>query len=106
MTDAPEELAIPKASDDLLNIKMFADGVLCLADSEILQDDPVGEVISISDVDGDDEITAADALFVLKNIVGLQTMAEKQKECADWNMDGEVTAEDAMLILKKVVGLI
>lgn len=96
-----------KDDDDLLDMKMFADGVNCFGNFETRVDDPIEKgKVSISDVDGDDEIMAADALFVLRSVVGLQTMTEKQKECADWNMDGEVTAEDALLILQKVVGLI
>lgn len=96
-----------KDDDDLLDMKMFADGVNCFGNFETRVDDPIEKgKVSISDVDGDDEITAADALLVLRSIVGLQTMTEEQKECADWNMDGEVTAVDALLILKKIVGLI
>ncbi len=58
----------------------------------------------LGDVDGDDAIGAADALEVLKSIVGKVTLTETQILAADVNKDGNVNAEDALEILKEVVG--
>lgn len=58
------------------------------------------------DVNGDGNISAEDALDILKNVVGLIEFDEVQKESADTTSEGEITSEDALLILKFVVGLV
>ncbi|MBR6548103.1 MAG: leucine-rich repeat protein [Clostridia bacterium] len=60
----------------------------------------------IGDVDGDEKVTAADALEVLKSVVGKVTLTEKQTKAADVDGSGKVDAADALDILKKVVGKI
>lgn len=60
----------------------------------------------LGDLDGNDSISAEDALCVLKHVVGTSQLSETGKRYADVNGDGSVTAEDALDILKKVVGLI
>ncbi|NLY43091.1 MAG: PKD domain-containing protein, partial [Clostridiaceae bacterium] len=58
------------------------------------------------DVNGDKEITAGDAVLILRNTVGLVQFSDKQKEVADVSGDGEISAGDAILILRYTVGLI
>jgi uncharacterized repeat protein (TIGR02543 family) len=58
------------------------------------------------DVDGDTKVTAADALEVLKSVVGKVTLTEDQSKAADVDGSGNVDAADALDILKKVVGKI
>ncbi len=58
------------------------------------------------DVDGNNKSDAADALEVLKSVVGKITLNDMQTEAADVSDDGRVTAEDALFILKFVVGKI
>ncbi|MBQ6819118.1 MAG: hypothetical protein IJP35_05885 [Clostridia bacterium] len=58
------------------------------------------------DVDGDTEVTAADALEVLKSVVGKIQVTEEQTVLADVNGNQNVGADDALLILQKVVGKI
>ncbi|MBR6548634.1 MAG: hypothetical protein IKT68_03730, partial [Clostridia bacterium] len=63
-------------------------------------------VVPYGDVDGDGKVSAADALEVLKNVVGNATFTADQKELADVDGNGRVTSADALYILKKVVGKI
>lgn len=58
----------------------------------------------LGDVNGDDTITAEDALCILKDLVGIQ-MDCYFAEAADTNLDGSVTAEDALAVLKHLVGI-
>jgi hypothetical protein len=64
------------------------------------------EVIVYGDVNGDGEVTAADATMVLRAVVGLITLDPVQTLAADVSGDGTVTAGDATLILRYIVGLI
>ncbi len=57
----------------------------------------------IGDVNEDGEITSADALEVLKNIV---EVSQEYKENCDVNGDGKINTLDALQILKDVVGLV
>ena len=59
------------------------------------------------DVDGNGQITAADARLALRRSVGLETYAENSPEysACDVDFDGAVTAADARLILRGSVGL-
>ena len=58
------------------------------------------------DVDGDGNVSAADALEVLKSVVGKVTLTDSQILAADVDGSGNVDAADALDILKKVVGKI
>ena len=58
------------------------------------------------DLDDDDKPTSADALTVLKSVVGKEVLTNQQKIKADVNGDTTVNSMDALLILQKVVGKI
>jgi len=58
------------------------------------------------DVDGDTKVTAADALEVLKSVVGKVNLTGAQFTAADTDGNGKADAADALNILKKVVGKI
>ena len=58
------------------------------------------------DIDQNEQITATDALQILKTVVGKTVLDEKQTTAADVDGDGRITATDALLVLKKVVGKI
>lgn len=62
---------------------------------------------TLGDVDGDGQISAADARLCLRQAVGLETYANGSAEftACDATGDGNVTAEDARLILRAAVGL-
>jgi len=66
----------------------------------------VRKEICYGDVNEDGKITAEDASLVLKAVVGLVTLSEKQKQAADVTGDGNVTALDAATILQYTVGII
>ncbi|MBR0508567.1 MAG: carbohydrate-binding domain-containing protein [Clostridia bacterium] len=59
------------------------------------------------DVDGDGEVTAADARLALRASVGLETYATGSREAlaCDVDRDGQITSADARLILRASVGL-
>lgn len=61
------------------------------------------------DADSNEEVTAEDALIVLKQVVGLledTPLSKTEQTAADVDADGTLTAEDALWILKRVVGAI
>lgn len=58
------------------------------------------------DVDGDGEVTAADASMILRYTQGLTALTDAQKEAADVNGDGVVDAKDAEMILMYLVRLV
>ncbi|MBR4867879.1 MAG: dockerin type I repeat-containing protein, partial [Clostridia bacterium] len=68
--------------------------------------DYTAHVVVYGDVDGDGKISAADALEVLKAVVGNVTLTEEQTIVADVDGDNRISAADALDILKKVVGKI
>ena len=73
------------------------------AEAEILR---LEQLPPYGDVDGDGNITAADALEVLKAVVGNVTLTADQEVLADVDGDGKVSSADALYILKKVVNII
>ena len=64
-------------------------------------------IVLIGDVDGNNEVTAADARFTLRASVGLENIEEDTllHIAADANKDAYITAADARLILRCSVGL-
>ncbi len=64
------------------------------------------EAVLYGDVDGDGKVSAADALEVLKSVVGKVTLTEEQTKAAGTDGNGKADAADALEILKKVVGKI
>lgn len=58
----------------------------------------------LGDVNGDDAVTAADALCILKHLAGIH-MDCFFDEVADTNLDGSVTAADALAVLKHLAGI-
>lgn len=62
-------------------------------------------VLSKGDANGDGQITAEDALAVLKSVVGLE-QEDYWPVPADCDGNSGITAEDALMILKHVVGIV
>lgn len=58
------------------------------------------------DVNGDGEITAADALLVYRFVNGNAELNETQQIKADVNGDGDITAADALMIYRYINGAI
>ena len=56
----------------------------------------------MGDVDGENGITRADALLVIRYLVGLESLTEEQLARADVNGDGKVNALDAAAILRMI----
>ena len=64
-------------------------------------------VVGLSgDLDDDGQVSAADAIQVLRHAVGLEELVGLALSMADVNGDGGVDAGDAVLILRMAVGLI
>ncbi len=59
----------------------------------------------LGDVDGNGDITAADARLALRASVGLETLSDTAKLAANADLTGDITAADARLILRASVGL-
>ena len=58
------------------------------------------------DVDSSGEVDMADAILVLKHIVGQELLESSQLAAADVNNVDNVDVADALLFLEKIVGLI
>lgn len=57
------------------------------------------------DLDGDKEITTADARLALRAAGQLETLTPQQQAAADVDYDGEVTPADARMLLRAAAGL-
>ena len=57
------------------------------------------------DVDDDGTIDSLDALYVLRDSVGVAKIPESRRSIADADKDGEITSADALKILRYSVGL-
>lgn len=77
--------------------------LLCLFSTRTLADELQPRY---GDVDGDGDVTAADALLVLQHSVHLITLTPEQLWAADLNQTTGATAADALLILQYSVDLI
>ncbi len=64
-----------------------------------------GTEFGMGDVDFDNEVTSADALFILRRSVGLETFTAEQDKLADLDKDGKFTSADALFTLRASVGL-
>lgn len=72
------------------------------ATGEVTPDDPK---LIIGDLDGDGEITANDALTILRSSVGMADLTPEQNKLADIDGDTEITANDALAVLRYSVGM-
>ncbi|MGN0606809.1 MAG: leucine-rich repeat protein [Oscillospiraceae bacterium] len=63
-------------------------------------------VLRKGDVNGDDDITSADALSILQSVTNLIELDESQKAVADVDGDGDITSADALRILQYIVGIV
>lgn len=70
-------------------------------------EDPVIDILYglLGDIDGDKNITASDAITVLRISVGIETADEKTYTLSDVDEDGIVMASDALALLRYSVGL-
>lgn len=57
------------------------------------------------DTDGDGNVTASDARFVLRAAVGLEELTENQEKALGLKKDEDVSADDARKVLRASVGL-
>lgn len=57
------------------------------------------------DVDGNGQVQAIDARYILRYVAGLDVLSDTQKKAADMDKNDEVTAIDARFILRQVAGL-
>ena len=59
----------------------------------------------LGDVNGDDKVTAADALVIQRYSINLTKLDDEQLAAADVNGDGKVTAKDALVIQRYSIKL-
>lgn len=52
------------------------------------------------------EVTATDAVMILRHLIGMETLSDTAKLLADVNGDGRITAADAVMVLRYIIGLI
>ena len=85
-------------------LAMTCAGALFLSARAFALPQPAGK----GDPDGDGTVTAADARFVLRSAVGLESCTPGTAEflCADVDGSGGLTAEDARCVLRAAVGLL
>ncbi len=57
------------------------------------------------DINNDGQVTAIDARYILRYVVGLETLSDNQLKAADMDKNDSVTAIDARFILRQVAGL-
>lgn len=60
----------------------------------------------LGDMDGDENITATDMMYILRHIVGSETLNEKGLKAADIDKDGKITAADCVRLARYLVDLI
>ena len=60
---------------------------------------------NLGDVDGDGNITSADALSILRTSAGLSSLSPEQTKLADVDGDGNITSADALAVLRHSAGL-
>ena len=58
------------------------------------------------DADGDGAVTNADALLLMRYLIGADTVEEENLALCDVNGDGEINLADALLIMRKAMGTI
>ena len=58
------------------------------------------------DLDGDGQITANDALTILRASVGMEELTSDQRVIADVDNDSDITANDALAVLRSSVGMV
>ncbi|MBR3381776.1 MAG: S8 family serine peptidase [Clostridia bacterium] len=65
-----------------------------------------GAAPASGDVDGDGNVTANDALLILRHSMGLIQLSAGALTAADADGSGSVTANDALIILRRTLGLV
>jgi len=56
--------------------------------------------IVLGDINGNNEVSSADALMALQVVLGTRILTSNQKLAADVNRDGQITIADALMILQ------
>ncbi|MBR4868073.1 MAG: carbohydrate-binding domain-containing protein [Clostridia bacterium] len=96
-TPATDESATPAIPSEII-----------ASDTINTDNEPTPPTVTIlyGDVDNDNTVSAADALEVLKSVVGNVTLTPNQMIAADVDGNGTTSSSDALYILKWVVGKI
>lgn len=98
MATATDEISIAKI--DMYSVVLGEEQIVSIYEEGIHPTE-----IVYGDVDLDKQITAKDALMVLRHVVKLEILEESLLQAADVNLDESITAEDALGILRYVVKL-
>ena len=60
---------------------------------------------TLGDIDGDGDITANDALTILRASVSMESLTQEQTKLSDIDGDEQITANDALMVLRFSVGM-
>jgi hypothetical protein len=60
--------------------------------------------LALGDIDGDEDITAADYVYTKRAVMGTFVMTDVQKEVADIDKNGSINAADYVLLKRHVMG--
>lgn len=71
----------------------------------VASDEPISSDGTYGDLDRDGQITANDALAILRSSVGMSELSPEQTVAADVDGDGNITANDALAVLRSSVGM-
>ncbi len=105
--EPPELLTVthhPKTQTLLVQGEQAGEGQLVFSVGEqVLARRPIS-VYTLGDPDGDGTVTAADALQILRQVVGKTVFSSWQQKAALLDEDSSVTATDGLAVLRRVVG--
>ncbi len=101
ITLSPEFLQTLSSGSYMLTAKL-TDGT---AETQITINGSSKPTGTYGDMDGDGQITANDALAILRASVGMADLADEERVIADVDNDGDITANDALAILRNSVGM-
>ena len=75
------------------------------AETQITIESSASPIGTYGDLDGDGQITANDALTILRASIGIEELPPEQRVIADVDNDGEITVNDALAVLRYSVGI-
>lgn len=84
------------------------DADITMVEGTLTSDTAITVVYSLrmGDIDDDGEVTAIDALHIMRYVIELELFEDIEIQVADMNGDGIVNASDALFVLRKAMGIV